>query len=142
MLLGWVPIDRPLPPLANAVAAEATVTGSRLQPGEWSRGKFPRKGQDRYFVQVAFPVSATQVQANEIEVSQVEFDAYRPGQRVEVWYFPERPQLNALGGRGDLADKGSRFGQLFGWLLIGVGAAGTAIYGNKLHVARGGQSVL
>jgi hypothetical protein len=142
LLLGWLPIDRRLPPLGDAVSVEATITGSRVQPGEWSRGKFPRKSGDRYFLQVAFPVSPTQVQANEIEVSRAEFDANLPGGRVTVWYFPEQPQISTLGGSEDLADKGSRFGQLLGWVLLGVGVAGTAIYGNKLHVARGGQSVL
>lgn len=142
MLLGLLAVDRPLPPLSEAVSAEATITGRHIQPGKWSNSKFPRKSDDRYFVQVTFAASETEVQASDIEVGQAYFDANLPGKHVTVWYFPDRPQINALGEPDKLAGKGSQFGQLFGWLFLGLGAVGSVIYGNKLHVARGGRSLL
>lgn len=142
LLAGLIAIDAPLPPLESAVSTDATIVGNRIQPGEWSRGKFPTKSADRYYVQISFVASDTQVHANEVEVGQAYFNSHLPGKQVTAWYFPERPQVSVLNDPHELADKGSRFGQLFGWLFLGIGAAGAVIYGNKLHVARGGQSLL
>jgi hypothetical protein len=142
MLLGWLTVDRPLPPLSDAVSAVATVTGSRVQPGQLIGAKLPRKQDDRYLVQVTFALSGTQVQANDIEVDQGTFTSHPQGTPVTIWYFPDRPQISVLGDPETLAGKGSHFGQLFGWLFAGLGAVGAVIYGNKLNVARGGRSLL
>ncbi len=142
LLLGWLPVDRPLPPLSDAVSAVATVTGSRVQPGQVIGAKLPRKQDDRYFVQVSFALSETQVQANDIEVDHGTFTSHPQGTPVTIWHFPDRPQISTLSDPETLAGKGSHFGQLFGWLLVGLGAVGAVIYGNELHVARGGCSLL
>lgn len=141
MLLGWLPIDRPLPSLGQAVSAEATIVANRVQPGEWSRGKFPQKAADRYFVRVNF-VAGDVAQSAEIQVGQAYYNANLPSAHVTVWYFPDRPQVAVLDRPGELTQTGSRFGLLFGWLLVGVGVWCGVISANKLYVARGGQSVL
>ncbi len=142
LLLGWVVIDRPLPPLSELVSAEAMIVSKRLQPGEWTGGKFPPKPIDRYFVLVSFPLSQTQVQSNEIEIGRAEFDTIRPGDEVRAWYFPEMPNINTIGNPATIANKGSRYAQLFGWVLVIAGTWGAVVQGNKWHMGRGGQSVL
>ena len=143
LLLGWVSIDRPLPPLLSAIQVEATVTAKRIHVAEETLGRFSsERAHDRYFIEVTFLLPTGATQRNELQVEKPQFDAHPPGSQVAVWYFPDRPNINGLGSPLALADKGSRYGQLLGWLLVVVGAFGSAIYGNKWHVARGGQSIL
>jgi hypothetical protein len=139
LLLGWVAID---PQLSPPKSAAAVVTGSRIEAGEWKWGKFPQPGDDRFVLAVAFPVDGGTTKAGELQVTKAVFDAQPVGSTLTVWYAADRPDIIVMGNPDGLTEKRSRYGELFGWLLLGLGAAGAVISGNRLHVARGGRSLL
>jgi hypothetical protein len=142
LLLGLVTIDRKLPSIDAAVSATATITNHRIKLAEMSNAKFPRLSDDRFFVSVAFVSSGNQAQAHEIEVGRAFFDANLPGRQVTVWYFPDRPQVSVIDDPARLAETGSRFGVMLGWVLVAIGAWSGIVCGNRLILARTGYSVL
>jgi len=137
LLLGWIVIDRQTPPHQRALAV---VVDGRIEPGEWTWGKLPRQGADRHLLAVTFPVDGA-TQAGELQVPKAVFDTQPVGSTLAVWYSPERPDLVVLSAPQGAATR-SRFGLLLGWLFLGLGTAGAVVLGNRLHVARGGQSLL
>jgi hypothetical protein len=139
LLFGMIVID---PQVSAPQSASAVVTGSRIEAGEWTWGKFPQQSAERFVIVVAFPVQGDATGVGELQVPKTIFDTQPVGSTLTVWYSPERPDIIVLGNPQNLAAKRSRYGELLGWLLLGIGAAGAVISGNRLHVARGGQSLL
>lgn len=142
LFAGWISVDRSLPPVETAISAEASVTHSRVQPGEMSRGKFPRRSADRYFLHLSFIDAAGRAEAHEVEVGQIDFGAHLPGGTVTVWYFPNRPHVTVLNDPAKLAETGSRYSALLGGVLGILGICLGVHFGNRLFVARRGYSLL
>ena len=137
-----VAFEPDLPPLDVAISAEATVTIRTFIPEQAGTGRNDRKLGGRYMLHYAFLDGDDTLQSVDAEVSAIYFNAHPEGSTVTAYYFPGRPQVSVLDSPAGLAVTGSRWGQLFGGLLLLVGGIAAVTLGNRVAIARRGHGWL
>lgn len=141
LLVKFVSIDEPVPPIETAISTTATINGQRIKPAATS-GKFNTLTPASYYLSYSFVSSDNQAQFKEAEVGQAYFNSHLPGAKVTVWYLPDRPRLSVLDDPAKLAEAGSHYGVLLGGLLVVLGIWAGLHFGNRLFMERRGYSLL
>jgi hypothetical protein len=137
-----VAFDPDLPPLSVAISTDATISARSIAPDVPSSGKQIEALGYRYVLSYAFFDEDHIMQGGDVEVSAIYYYAHPEGSMVKAWYFSGRSNVSVLDDPAGLAASGSRWGQLFGGILLVVGGISAVTLGNRAAIAFRGHGWL